>query len=180
MFFSTIALLSTILLGFTAATPFTNVSFATPDLTNQLEDGAFPPNSISVGPMQIGMFELTGPFLVAMWVPPGPSQIGAQWNLIKNGSDFLIEKLLTSVQGSGDVELRDGPLYLQKWNITCTTCPEDGFATDCTFENFPFPNSPILNQVCISNQTIPELGNETIIGDCEGPVGISLQIHYDS
>jgi hypothetical protein len=103
MFSSTIALLSTILLGLTAATPLsarantcspraaTNVSFATPDLTNQLEDGAFPPNSISVGPMQIGMFELTGPFLVAMWVPPGPSQVGAQWNLIKNGSDFLIE-----------------------------------------------------------------------------------------
>ncbi|KAJ7877642.1 hypothetical protein B0H13DRAFT_2546347 [Mycena leptocephala] len=87
-------------------------------------------------------------------------------------------KFLTSVQSAGDVELKDGPVYLQKWSITCTTCPADGFATDCTFENFPFPNSPVLNQVCITNQTIPELGNETIIGDCGGPVGTSLQINY--
>ncbi|KAJ7833669.1 hypothetical protein B0H13DRAFT_1914446 [Mycena leptocephala] len=194
MFSFTIVLLSTTLLGLTSATPLSaraktcsppaasNVSFATPDLTNQ--GGSLPAGSISVGPMQMGMLALTGPFLLAMWVPPGPSQIGTQWNLIKNGSEFLIEntqvpgKLLTSIQSAGDVELRDGPLELQQWSITCTTCPEDGFATDCTLENFPFPNSPVINQVCISNQTIPELGNETIIGDCRGPVGTSLQIHY--
>ncbi|KAJ7836100.1 hypothetical protein B0H13DRAFT_1913271 [Mycena leptocephala] len=185
MFSSTIVLLSTTLLGLTAATPLSarvktcsppaasKVSFTTPNLTNQ--GGSLPAGSISVGPMQMEMLALTGPFLLAMWVPQDPSQIGTQWNLIKSGSDFLIEntevsgKFLTSVQGAGDVELKDGPLYLQKWSITCTTCPADGFATDCTFENFPFPNSPVLNQVCITNQTIPELGNETIIGDCGGP-----------
>ncbi|KAJ7877632.1 hypothetical protein B0H13DRAFT_1893081 [Mycena leptocephala] len=176
MFSFTIVLLSTTHLGLTSATPLSaraktcsppaasNVSFATPDLTNQ--GGSLPAGSISVGPMQMGMLALTGPFFAG--------HIGTQWNLIKNGSEFLIEntqvpgKLLTSIQSAGDVELRDGPLELQHRSITCTTCPEDGFATDCTLENFPFPNSPVINQVCISNQTIPELGNETIIlqGTC--------------
>lgn len=104
MFSFTIVLLSTTLLGLTSATPLSarpktcsppassNVSFATPDLTNQ--GGSLPAGSISVGPMQMGMLALTGQFLLAMWVPPGPSQIGTQWNLIKNGSEFLIEFVL--------------------------------------------------------------------------------------
>ncbi|KAJ7877650.1 hypothetical protein B0H13DRAFT_1893098 [Mycena leptocephala] len=182
---TTLVLLSAVLLALPSASAnpardrrpppiMTNVSFTTPNLTHQ--DGNF-----SLGPMELGMLQLTGPFLSAFWVPP--ASVG-RWNLVKSDSKFLIEhtqvpgKPLTAVQSAGDIELMTGPAELQKWDITCTTCPPDGFATDCVFQNFPDPNSPVENQVCISNQTIPELGNETLIGDCGGPVGTSLKIEY--
>ncbi|KAJ6526874.1 hypothetical protein DFH09DRAFT_1095068 [Mycena vulgaris] len=90
--------------------------------------------------------------------------------------------LLGASFGAGDVELADGPPEAQKWKIACATCPSNGLATDCTFENFRFPNVPGTD-ICILTQGIPELGNDALVGDCktglDGAVGISIQINYN-
>ncbi|KAJ6581792.1 hypothetical protein B0H19DRAFT_1251959 [Mycena capillaripes] len=175
MFASTVLLLTTTLLSLTSATPPTtlsgrattcyppaakNVSFGTPNLANQ--DGTSP-----VGPMELGMESLNDTFLVVMWVPP-------------RRHTQMPGKPLTAVQAGGFINLDVGPRDRQLWNITCTTCPEDGFATDCTLMNFPsrHSHSPIQSQVCVANVTIEELGNETQLGDCDGDLGTSFKINY--
>ncbi|KAJ6569056.1 hypothetical protein B0H19DRAFT_690291 [Mycena capillaripes] len=178
MLASTILLLTATLVGLTSATcsppAAQNISFGTPNLAHQ--DG-----SSATGPMELGMDSLNDTFLVVMWVPPAPAGI---WNLVPSGEHFIIEhvevpgKLVTAVQAGGIINLDVGPRPAQLWNITCATCPEDGFATDCTFQNFPDANSTIDTQVCIANVTIEELGNETQIGDCLGDLGTSFKIDY--
>ncbi|KAJ7601540.1 hypothetical protein DFH06DRAFT_1489523 [Mycena polygramma] len=190
MFASSVVLLFTTLFPLTSATPTAspgraticsppaakNISFGTPNLANQ--DG-----SASIGPMELGVDNLNDTFLVVMWVPEVP--VGP-WNLVKAGPAFLIEhahlpgKHLTAVQAGGFLNMDVGPLSQQLWNITCTTCPANGFADDCTFENFPFPGSPMQTQVCVENQTVAELGNETQITDCQGPqaLGTLMKINY--
>ncbi|KAJ6568996.1 hypothetical protein B0H19DRAFT_689837 [Mycena capillaripes] len=188
MFASTVILLAAMVLSLTSATPTTfsrrattcsppaatNVSFGTSNLTNQ--DGSSP-----AGPMELGINSLNDIYLIVMWVPPAP--VGA-WNLVPSGSQFIIEhsqlpeKPLTAVQAGGIINLDVGPINRQLWDIICTTCPEDGFATDCTLMNFPFRSSPIQNQVCIANVTIDELGYETQLGDCAGDMGTTFKIDY--
>ncbi|KAF7365735.1 hypothetical protein MVEN_00447300 [Mycena venus] len=65
------------------------------------------------------------------------------WNLVKTDSgQYIIEhtqfpgKPLTAIISAGSAELQGAsPDARQLWNTTCTTCPSNGFATNCTFEN---------------------------------------------
>ncbi|KAJ6489371.1 hypothetical protein DFH09DRAFT_1105462 [Mycena vulgaris] len=174
-------LLSFTIFGLTSASPLSaatclpsaasNVSLSVPNFTTT--DGSFPS-----GPRELGVSDPNSPFGSIFWGIP--AQVG-RWNLVKSGIQ-VPGKLLTSVQGAGDVELADGPPEAQKWEIACATCPSNGLATDCTFENFRFPNVPGTD-ICILTQGIPELGNDALVGDCktgvDGAVGTSIQINYD-
>ncbi|KAJ7164159.1 hypothetical protein C8R46DRAFT_1351991 [Mycena filopes] len=138
--------------------------------------GIFPP-----GPMELGLLSLRAPFLT--WGPPSP--VGP-WNLVQNGSLFLVQHtqvpglVLTADQGGADAQLAHGPIGRQQWNITCTTCPPSGLANNCTFANSdPFPNFPQIDtRVCILNQRMKELGNATVLGECQGFRDSTFQIDY--
>ncbi|KAJ7723233.1 hypothetical protein B0H16DRAFT_1787935 [Mycena metata] len=159
----------------TSAATYPSATYCSPpaatsiSLTNSAistQNGAFPP-----GPMELGLLSLQSPFL--FWAPPAST---GSWDLVKNGSLFLIEHsqvpglMLTADQGGADAQLATGPVGLQQWNITCTTCPTNGFANDCEFANSdPFPKFPQINtRVCILNQRLRELGNATLVGECPG------------
>ncbi|KAJ7761637.1 hypothetical protein B0H14DRAFT_2973031 [Mycena olivaceomarginata] len=115
--------------------------------------------------------------VVLAWVPPAA---GGVWNLFKSdsGPEYVIQhhdsqlsgKLLTAVPSSAHAELITASSNAQQlWNITCTMCPSDGFATDCTFK------TGIIS--CIQNELTPELGNEVVVGNCI-PGGSPIQINY--
>ncbi|KAJ7028134.1 hypothetical protein C8F04DRAFT_1120599 [Mycena alexandri] len=153
----------------------TRISLTNSNISTQ--GGAFPP-----GPMELGLLSLRDPFL--FWAPPAPT---GSWNLVKNGSLFLVEHsqvpglMLTADQGGADAQLATGPVGRQQWNITCTTCPDNGFANNCSFANSdPFPNFPQIDtRVCILNQRLRELGNATLVGQCPGGVkNNTFQIDY--
>ncbi|KAJ6569002.1 hypothetical protein B0H19DRAFT_1134427 [Mycena capillaripes] len=192
MLSSPIILLSSALLTLTSATPMSaRTTTCSPPAASNVSFGSILSDKGSTAPaafMELALLpeELAGPFASIFWVFPGAPL--ARWNFVKSGGgpEFLIElpevpgKPLTSVQGSGSIELSDGPANAQKWNITCTTCPPNGLATDCTFENNRFPNQTDINfQVCIWSDRLLELGNSAVIGDCQGPMGTSFQINYN-
>ncbi|KAJ7083990.1 hypothetical protein B0H15DRAFT_1023945 [Mycena belliarum] len=154
----------------------TNVSFANLDLSSQ--GGSLPP-----GPMELGLDGSEQNFL--FWVPV--SAVG-KWNLVPSDSDlFLIQHTdvpnlsLTVIQAAGGAQLSNRTEdSRQKWNVTCTTCPESGFANNCTFKNTgdqPAGPSGVQTEVCILNERLKELGNATIIGDCT-PSVLNLTINY--
>ncbi|KAJ7191097.1 hypothetical protein B0H12DRAFT_1082856 [Mycena haematopus] len=140
-----------------------------------------PPFNQPAGPAELGIENDNPDFAPSvLWVPLAP--VGP-WTLLQSGSQYLIQHIefpgqfLTSVI-SGSLDLEDGPVGdAQKWNITCTTCHSDGLATDCTFANNPFPNTPFDSENCILNDRLLDLGNFTVTGDCSTG-GTSLTMNY--
>ncbi|KAJ7307958.1 hypothetical protein DFH08DRAFT_975341 [Mycena albidolilacea] len=105
--------------------------------------------------------------VVLAWVPPAT---GGVWNLCKSdsGPEYVIH-------GAHAELITAGSNAQQLWNITCTTCPSDGFATDCTFKTGIIVADRFFSESCIQNELTPELDNE--VGNCI-PGGSPFQINY--
>ncbi|KAJ6473093.1 hypothetical protein C8R45DRAFT_1077806 [Mycena sanguinolenta] len=206
MLLSAAVLVSATFLGLTSATALsTRATTCSPPAASNISFQSFlsaeaPPFNLSAGPAELGV-ENDSPFFPpgVLWVPLAP--VGP-WTLLQSGSQYLIQfveifvvipyqplkfwrrhvefpgKFLTSVLSAGTLDLEDGPVGdAQKWNITCTTCPSNGFATDCIFANNPFPNTTFNSRNCILNDRVLDLGNFTITTeDCSE--GTSLTINY--
>ncbi|KAF7345818.1 hypothetical protein MVEN_01603300 [Mycena venus] len=128
----------------------------------------------SLGPMELG---LQGESMTVSWVSPVPS---GTWTLLKTGAEFIIQhtqvpgKFLTAASNLSSVGLADGPAEAQSWGITCTTCPSNGLANDCTFEN----DQTSAADVCISNARLVETGSEVFAVTC-GAADVTTSFHID-
>ncbi|KAF7354575.1 hypothetical protein MSAN_01370600 [Mycena sanguinolenta] len=178
---------SVTLLGLTSATPLSTRATCSPPAASNVSFQSFlsaegPPFNLPAGPAELGIENDSPAFPPGvLWVPLVP--VGP-WTLLQSGSQYLIQhvefpgKFLTSVLSAGSLDLENGPVGdAQKWNITCTTCPSDGFATDCIFANNPFPNTTFNSKNCIMNDRLLDLGNFTVTTeDCSE--GTSFAINY--
>ncbi|KAF7360964.1 hypothetical protein MSAN_01126500 [Mycena sanguinolenta] len=177
------AMLSTVSAATTCSPPAASgVSINSTMLSNGV-DGPAGPYEITAIPSNPSTFAPQ-----VLWVSPlstGP------WTLTPDGDLYLLTHsefpglFLTSIFSATVLEMdtrqaSDALLNLQLFNITCTTCPSDGFANDCTFSNLPLPKSSGQNTLnCILNQRNAALGNETYTDECNsGVAAYSLKLDY--
>ncbi|KAH8806812.1 hypothetical protein DL96DRAFT_598622 [Flagelloscypha sp. PMI_526] len=149
----TFILLGTTLLGLTSATPMSVRDSTCPPPEASGVSIRNPKSSKTNGPIEFNNQELL------TWID-APT-LGARWTFVKSGSNF---KILDGTRLAWTPDLVDSLILLQApnstdqdWNITCTTCPENGLATNCSFK-------PIIQpDLCVLDDYDPNAGGSSVV-----------------